>query len=450
MSLIKILRKTCRKALFTTPSHGQKYFIFNKFRNFYKYDISETDFYNPQEALEKAELQASKIYGTKSTLFLTNGSSSGIIAAVLASVSAGEKVLLWRNAHPCHNNAVKLAGGVPVYYDLQISQEWDIPIETTVENIEPYFKNEKIKAVIVTSPTYEGIVSDIQALKSLCSKYGAYLIVDEAHGALYPFSENLPESAVKIADFTIQSLHKTAGGLNPTALLHCNCNLDIKKGEIVSLVGESGCGKSTLANCILKLITPEKGEIYFENENILNFNKKETFEYRKKIQMIFQNPYSSLNPKMKIKETLMEPLIIHKEENKKERINEIIELVGISKADLEKYPHEFSGGQRQRIAIARALILKPKFIVADEPVSALDVSICASIINLLIDLREKLNLTILFISHDLNLVRYLSDKIAVMNKGEIVEFKPTMELFDNPEDDYTKFLLSSIRTIKTA
>lgn len=228
-----------------------------------------------------------------------------------------------------------------------------------------------------------------------------------------------------------------------------NINLDIKKGEIVSLVGESGCGKSTLANCILKLITPEKGEIYFENENILNFNKKETFEYRKKIQMIFQNPYSSLNPKMKIKETLMEPLIIHKEENKKERINEIIELVGISKADLEKYPHEFSGGQRQRIAIARALILKPKFIVADEPVSALDVSICASIINLLIDLREKLNLTILFISHDLNLVRYLSDKIAVMNKGEIVEFKPTMELFDNPEDDYTKFLLSSIRTIKT-
>ena len=205
-----------------------------------------------------------------------------------------------------------------------------------------------------------------------------------------------------------------------------------------------------MANCILKLITPEKGEIYFENENILNFNKKETFEYRKKIQMIFQNPYSSLNPKMKIKETLMEPLIIHKEENKKERINEIIELVGISKADLEKYPHEFSGGQRQRIAIARALILKPKFIVADEPVSALDVSICASIINLLIDLREKLNLTILFISHDLNLVRYLSDKIAVMNKGEIVEFKPTMELFDNPEDDYTKFLLSSIRTIKTA
>lgn len=233
-----------------------------------------------------------------------------------------------------------------------------------------------------------------------------------------------------------------------SALVLKNINLDIKKGEIVSLVGESGCGKSTLANCILKLITPEKGEIYFENQNILKLDKKETFEYRKKIQMIFQNPYSSLNPKMKIKDTLLEPLIIHKEKNKKERIEEIIELVGISKADLEKYPHEFSGGQRQRIAIARALILKPKFIVADEPVSALDVSICASIVNLLIDLRKKLNLTILFISHDLNLVRYLSDKIAVMNKGEIVEFRETQQLFDNPLDEYTKFLLSSIRTIK--
>lgn len=227
-----------------------------------------------------------------------------------------------------------------------------------------------------------------------------------------------------------------------------NINLDIKKGEIVSLAGESGCGKSTLANCILKLITPERGEILFENENILEFNKKQTFEYRKKIQMVFQNPYSSLNPKMKIEQTLMEPLIIHNEKNCKERIEEIIDLVGISKDDLKKFPHEFSGGQRQRIAIARALILKPKFIVADEPVSALDVSICAAIINLLLDLREKLDLTILFISHDLNLVRYLSDKIAIMNRGEIVEFRETNELFSCPKDEYTKYLLSSVRNVK--
>ena len=231
-----------------------------------------------------------------------------------------------------------------------------------------------------------------------------------------------------------------------------NINLNIQKGEIVALVGESGCGKSTLANCILKLINPTQGEILYKGEDILKYDKKQTFNYRKKVQMIFQNPYSSLNPKMKIQETLLEPLEIHKIfKSKKENLNrvcEIIDMVGISKDDLKKYPHEFSGGQRQRIAIARALILKPEFIVADEPVSALDVSICASIINLLIELREKLNLTMLFISHDLNLVRYLSDKTAIMNKGTIVEFNNTQDLFKHPKDEYTKFLLSSIRNIK--
>lgn len=257
----------------------------------------------------------------------------------------------------------------------------------------------------------------------------------------------------------IKNLKKTfnneASFLTPKKEAHLvlnNINLNIKKGEIVSLAGESGCGKSTLANCILKLITPEEGEILYNGEDILKFNKKQTFEYRRKIQMIFQNPYSSLNPKMKIQETLMEPLEIHKifktKKEKQNRVFEIIDMVGISKDDLKKYPHEFSGGQRQRIAIARALILKPEFIVADEPVSALDVSICAAIINLLIELKEKLNLTILFISHDLNLVRYLSDKTAIMNKGCIVEFNETQELFKHPKDEYTKFLLSSIRTVK--
>ena len=222
MSLIQLLRKQNRKYLFTTPSHNQKYFIFNKFRNFYKYDISETEAQDPQTALVQAEKRATKIYGTPNTHFLTNGSTSGVIAAVLACCRRGDKVLLWRNSHPCHLNAVKLAGCEPVFYDLPIDKEWGIPQKTTPELIDV----KEVKAVIVTSPSYEGIISDVEKIKEICRNNGAYLIIDEAHGALYSFSDKLPQSAVNIANFTIQSLHKTAGGLNPTALLHVNCDCD--------------------------------------------------------------------------------------------------------------------------------------------------------------------------------------------------------------------------------
>lgn len=222
MSLIQLLRKQNRKYLFTTPSHNQKYFIFNKFRNFYKYDISETEAQDPQTALKFAEKRATGIYGTRHTHFLTNGSTSGVIAAVLACCNKGDKVLLWRNSHPCHLNAVKLAGCEPVFYDLPIDKEWGIPQKTTPELVDV----KGVKAVIVTSPSYEGIISDVEKIKEICRNNGAYLIIDEAHGALYPFSDKLPQSAVNIADFTIQSLHKTAGGLNPTALLHVNCDCD--------------------------------------------------------------------------------------------------------------------------------------------------------------------------------------------------------------------------------
>ena len=225
MSFVNLLRRKNRKLLFTTPSHAQKFFIFHKFKQFYKYDISETDAYDPQSALEIAQNNARKIYGTKQTCFLTNGSTSGIIASVLACTQKGDKVLIWNNAHPSHFNAVQLAGCEPVYYELPIIKEWGVPDKTTPDLIDI----KGVKAVIVTSPTYEGIVSDIKALKKVCEKNQAYLIVDEAHGALYPFSNKLPESAVKIADFTIQSLHKTAGGLNPTALLHVNCGLNADK-----------------------------------------------------------------------------------------------------------------------------------------------------------------------------------------------------------------------------
>ncbi len=229
MSLVKLLKKKNKKLLFTTPSHAQKFCLYKPLKDLYKIDISETDTHNPQKALNKAEERAKKIYKTVSTSFLTNGSTSGIIAAVLCCTMPGDKVLLWQNSHPCHLNAVRLAGAVPVFYDIKTDPVWGVPLKTDADLIEEYIQSREIKAVIITSPTYEGIVSDVRAIKKTCEKYGTYLIVDEAHGALYPFSERLPESSVNIADFTVQSLHKTAGGLNPTALLHSMCNLNIKK-----------------------------------------------------------------------------------------------------------------------------------------------------------------------------------------------------------------------------
>lgn len=265
MSLIKLLRKTCRKTLFTTPSHGQHFFLYHKLANLYKLDISETDFHNPQEALENAEITASKIYKTKSTSFLTNGSTSGIIAAVLSCVPKGEKVLIWDNAHPCHKNAAVLAGAEIVFYGVEKIPDWDIFGRTSPETIEKHLKSNKIKAVVVTSPTYEGIVSDIAAIKKVCEKYGAFLIVDEAHGALYPFSDKLPQSAVRIADFTVQSLHKTAGGLNPTALLHCCCDIDVRPAlELISTTSPSYPLLASIEKNI-NYLNSAKGRRYIEN-----------------------------------------------------------------------------------------------------------------------------------------------------------------------------------------
>ncbi len=228
MSLVRLLEKKCKKTLFTTPSHGQKNGIYLPLSDMYKIDISETECYQPQEELERAQLWARAVYQTYSTTFLTNGSTSGIIAAVLSCTGVGEKVLIASNAHPCHLNAVKLAGARAVTYDIAIDKEWGVQQETKPEVIENFLNRYDIKTVIITSPTYEGIISDIEEIKNICEKHETYLIVDEAHGALYPFSDNLPLSAVNIADFTVQSLHKTAGGLNPTALLHCNCEIDVK------------------------------------------------------------------------------------------------------------------------------------------------------------------------------------------------------------------------------
>ena len=220
-------------------------------------------------------------------------------------------------------------------------------------------------------------------------------------------------------------------------------SLDIFKGETLSIVGESGCGKSTLGRCITNLTDITSGKIKFHDKDILYSNKKELHQ---KIQIIFQNPYSSLNPRMTIKDILEEPLVINnysKSEIKK-RLSKTLSLVNLEEGILSRFPHEFSGGQRQRIGIARALILEPEFIVADEPVSALDVSVQAQILNLLNELKKELNLTYIFISHDLSVVKYVSDRIAVMYLGEIVELANNNELYETPKHPYTQALLSSI------
>ncbi|MBP7211800.1 aminotransferase class I/II-fold pyridoxal phosphate-dependent enzyme [bacterium] len=236
MSLINLLKKKNEYTLFTTPSHSQRLCIFKKLRHLYKYDISEVDAYNPQEELLKCEKKASEIYKTKFTKFLTNGSTSGILSAVLSCVKKNDKVLIWRESHKCHRNAVKLAGAEPIFYDVDKIPDWGINGGVFVDVLEGLLKtNGEISAIIVTSPTYEGNISDIKAISDLCKKYGVYLIVDEAHGALYPFCDKLPTSALYLgADFVVQSLHKTAGGLNPTALLHSQC--DINPTEALNLV----------------------------------------------------------------------------------------------------------------------------------------------------------------------------------------------------------------------
>lgn len=264
-----------------------------------------------------------------------------------------------------------------------------------------------------------------------------------------PEDENLIEVCDLFVHFPIRSglLRRVTGHIRAVD----GVSFAINRGKTVGLVGESGSGKTTIGRSIIRLQKPTSGEIGYAGQKISSLNASTFFPYRKKIQMVFQDPFNSLNPRMSIQRILEEPLKIHfpamNRSQRQDRVAELLKLVGLSSDSVRRYPHEFSGGQRQRIGIARALAVEPQFLILDEPVSALDVSVQAQIVNLLMDLQENLGLTYLFIAHDLAVVEQISDHVVIMNQGQIMEQGPAEQVYADPQHEYTRKLLNSVPTL---
>lgn len=271
MSLISVLKKKYHNILFTTPSHGGKLCLFHKFYQWYRCDISEVDTLNPQKALIDAQNKAAQIYGTKYTKFLTNGSTSGVIASILASQP--KRVLIWDKAHICHKNGAKLSGAEIIEYSLPLDEELGVYKAITPLKVKELIEKHKPDTLVIVTPTYEGFCANVKEISAICKSHNVILIADEAHGALYPFSENLPESAVKYADFTVQSLHKTAGGINPTALLHSNCIDPTEALTMITTTSPSYPMLATIENNI-NFLNSKRGKKCIENliSNIKELN----------------------------------------------------------------------------------------------------------------------------------------------------------------------------------